>query len=102
MSSANKPATTRWRQPALLVAARVLKQYRGRSSILFILRWTVWHRLIDGDPPALPETILSMLGVHNPRIDKIAGIYNGLEHELGTLTAARACVEIIQAIESQH
>ena len=87
------------RVPNIVRAARVLHKHRGRSSYGFLLRWTVWHRMRQGAEDILPEAILHSMGVHNPQLDKIAGIYNGLQREKGTLKAAQVCLEIVQELE---
>lgn len=81
-----------------MIAARVLKKHRGRSSYGFLIRWTVWHRLRGGEEEALPEALLHMLGIRDAQLDKITAIYTGLERERGAFPAYQACMEIIQAL----
>jgi hypothetical protein len=87
------------RAPKFVQAERILRKHRGRGSYGFLIRWTVWHRRKRGSEDALPESIMHGIGIHDPRLDKIAGIYNGLERELGSIRAAAICIEIVQSVK---
>lgn len=87
------------RAPKFVQAERILRKHRGRGSYGFLLRWTIWHRRKKGTEDALPESIIHGIGIHNPRLDRIAGIYNGLERELGSIRAAAICIEIAGSLK---
>lgn len=73
----------------------VLNYYRGKNSVLFLLKWSLWN--VPEEPPTglTISGLIHKAGLWDDHKHQLWGIYLGLEGEIGTARAMLAVLEII-------
>lgn len=96
-----KAADPRW--PEIFITAFVLKKYRGKSSLIFIVRSGYAgmrkHQTVNGETKA----ILAKLADSKPKhLFQLAGIYTALSRERGPAIATAAFIEIVKIVNEKR
>jgi hypothetical protein len=96
-----KAADPRW--PEIFITALVLKKYRGKSSLIFMVKSGYAgmrkHQTVNGET----KIILGKLADSKPRhLFQLAGIYSALSGERGPAVATAAFIEILKIINEKR
>ncbi len=85
----------RWRWQ---VVHQVLRRYRKRSSLIFLLRHGWWEARNIRLEPGLSYIYLILSGKSEYELKQLTGIYRALERETNKVTASAAAVEIARTV----
>lgn len=75
---------------------KVLRQHRGKNSLLFMLKWG-YFKLPKNPPTGFSvSSFIHQVGFWDEQKQKLWGLYIGLEKELGSAKATMAVLDLIE------
>lgn len=88
-----------FRLEILQVTIRVLNKHRKKQdSLLFLIQWGFLEKPKQNIVDILPPIAFSTLNLKENTMRRLAGIYMGLEKEIGQIAAMTATTELVGEI----